>query len=86
MTSGKCTKEQKDIFMRKNDQGLCSVWRARSSNLMLSNNYIETSGQKGRVLGVPGSLEPTCMVNLFIREAREGGGGLAVLRLDLTNE
>lgn len=62
-----------------------SVIAKRLSNFLLSNRYIDTSVQKGGIPGVPGCLEHTGVVTQLIREARESGGDLAVLWLDLTN-
>lgn len=62
-----------------------SVIAKRLSNLLLSNRYIDTSVQKGGIPGVPGCLEHTGVVTQLISEARESGGDLAVLWLDLTN-
>lgn len=62
-----------------------SVIAKRLSNFLLSNRYIDKSVQKGGIPGVPGCLEHTGVVTQLIREARESGGDLAVLWLDLTN-
>lgn len=62
-----------------------NVIAKRLSNFLLSNRYIDTSVQKGGIPGVPGCLEHTGVVTQLISEARESGGDLAVLWLDLTN-
>lgn len=57
----------------------------RLMKFLLKNSYIDTSVQKGGVLGVPGCLQHTGVVARLIREARESRGDLAALWLDLTN-
>lgn len=56
-----------------------SIVARRLSSFLLSNNYIDTSVQKGGIPGMPGCLEHTGVVTQLIREAREGRGDLAVL-------
>lgn len=62
-----------------------SIVAKRLSNFLLSNQYIDTSVQKGGIPGVPGCLEHTGVVTQLIREPREGRGDLTVLWLYLTN-
>ena len=62
-----------------------SILSRRLSNFLLSNNYIDTSVQKGGVSGIPGCQEHTGVVTQLLREAKEGKGNLAVLWLDLSN-
>ena len=57
----------------------------RLADFLSSNNYIDTSVQKGGISGVPGCLEHTGVVTQLIREARENKGDLTVLWLDLAN-
>lgn len=62
-----------------------SIVARRLTNFLLTNNYIDTSVQKGGIAGVPGCLEHTGVVTQLIREAREHKGDLTVLWLDLAN-
>lgn len=62
-----------------------SIVARRMTEFLLSNNYIDTSVQKGGVPKVPGCIEHTEVVTQLIREARAGKGDLAVLWLDLAN-
>ena len=62
-----------------------SIVARRLSDFLSSNNYIDTSVQKGGISGVPGCLEHTGVVTQLIREARENKGDLTVLWLDLAN-
>lgn len=48
-----------------------SIVARRLTNFLLTNNYIDTSVQKGGIAGVPGCLEHTGVVTQLIREARE---------------
>ncbi|KAL1267230.1 hypothetical protein QQF64_002905 [Cirrhinus molitorella] len=65
------------------------VWipkEENSSNIeQFRNKYIDTAVQKGRIPKVPGCIEHTGVITQLIQEAREGGGDLAVLWLDLAN-
>ena len=63
---------------------LAIVARRLSSHL-LKNKYIDTSVQKGGVPGIPGCVEHSSMITAIIREAKERGGDLAVIWLDLAN-
>ena len=51
----------------------------------LKNKYIDTTVQKGGVLGMPGYIEHTGVVSQLLREAEEHKGDIAVLWLDLAN-
>lgn len=62
-----------------------SIVARRLADFLSSNNYIDTSVQKGGISGVPGCLEHTGVVTQLIREARENNGDLTVLWLDLAN-
>ncbi|RXN33229.1 reverse transcriptase [Labeo rohita] len=55
------------------------------TEFVLQNGYMDTSVQKGGIPKVPGCTEHTGVIAQLIREAREGGGDLAVLWLDLAN-
>ena len=57
----------------------------RLTNFLLSNNYIDTSVQKGGVPGMPGCIEHTGVVTQLIKEAKENKEDLSVLWLDLAN-
>lgn len=65
-------------------QGLLQLVAKRLSTFLLSNNYIDTSVQKGGIPGFNRHLEHTGVVTQLIREVREGKGDLAILWLDLT--
>jgi hypothetical protein len=62
-----------------------AVLAKRMTSYMLANNYIDVAVQKGGIPGVSGCLEHTAALTQIIREARENGGYLAVLWLDLAN-
>ncbi|XP_035683116.1 uncharacterized protein LOC118420431 [Branchiostoma floridae] len=52
---------------------------------MMSNDYIDTSIQKGGVPGCSGCLEHTSILSQLIQEAKSGKKDLAVVWLDLEN-
>lgn len=51
----------------------------------MPTNYLETSVQKGGIAGILGCLGHIGVITQLIREAKEGKGNLAVLRLNLAN-
>ncbi|KAK0138094.1 hypothetical protein N1851_025636 [Merluccius polli] len=57
----------------------------RLTTFMLDNDYMDTSVQKGEVLGVPGYVEHTSIISKIIEDVKRNHGDLTVLWLDLTN-
>lgn len=55
------------------------------SAFVTSNNYVNTSAQKGGISSFSGCLEHTSVITQLIREARVNNSKLAVVWLDLTN-
>ena len=57
----------------------------RLLKFILTNDYIDTSIQKGGVPAVSGCLEHTAVLSQLIREAKAGRGNLVVTWLDIAN-
>ena len=62
-----------------------AVLAKRMTKYMLSNQYIDTSVEKGGVPGVPGCIDHTSVLTKIIQDAKDNKGDLAVIWLDLAN-
>ena len=62
-----------------------SILSKRLISYLLTNNYIDTSVQKGGVPGFSGCIEHTSAISQLIREARVNKSDLTVVWLDLAN-
>ena len=57
----------------------------RITKFLMSNNYIDTSIQKGGIPGISGCLEHTAILSQLIREAKAEKKNLVVTWLDIAN-
>ena len=62
-----------------------SVLAKRLTSYMISNNYIDTSVQKGGIPGFSGCVEHTSTLTQLLHEARIRNNSLTVVWLDLAN-
>ncbi|XP_060083178.1 uncharacterized protein LOC132562453 [Ylistrum balloti] len=62
-----------------------AILARRMTKYMTSNEYIDSSVQKGGIPGFPGCIEHTSAITQLIREAKINQGDLTVVWLDLAN-
>ncbi|XP_033747101.1 uncharacterized protein LOC117332324 [Pecten maximus] len=62
-----------------------AILARRMTTYMTSNEYIDSSVQKGGIPGFPGCIEHTSAITQLIREAKINYGDLTVVWLDLAN-